>query len=305
MRAREWENLIGRTPLVLLKRLGGKATILAKCEWFNPGGSVKDRAALFMLKEALASGKLAPGGTVVEPTSGNTGIALAWLSRRLELQVVITMPENMSRERVDLLTAYGAKVVLTPAEKGLPGAVEAAKELVQEMKGAFMPDQFSNPANAEAHYRTTGPEIWEDTEGRVDIVVAGVGTGGTLTGIARYLKERKPEVQVVAVEPAESPVLSGGKPGRHGIQGIGAGFVPPLLARELIDEVILVTTAEAVATCRELAAKEGILAGLSSGAACRAALKLASRPENRGKVVVVIFPDSGERYISLGLWRKA
>ncbi|MGO0123514.1 cysteine synthase A [Desulfothermobacter acidiphilus] len=304
MPVQEWEDLIGRTPLVRLRQASSRATVLAKCEWFNPGGSSKDRAALFMLRAALASGRLAPGGTVVEPTSGNTGIALAWLGVRMGLKVVITMPENMSRERVSLLRAFGAQVVLTPAAEGLSGAVRVARDLVAEIEGAFLPNQFANPANVEAHYRTTGPEIWEDTEGRVEVVVAGVGTGGTLTGIARYLRERRPQVQVVAVEPAESPLLSGGTPGPHGIQGIGAGFLPPLLERELVTEVVAVSTEQAEAAVRELAREEGMLVGLSSGAAYWAALQLANRPENLAKTIVAIFPDSGERYLSLGLWER-
>lgn len=299
--------LIGNTPLVALQKVGAglSARVTAKCEWFNPGGSSKDRAALWMLKDAMARGLLREGGTIVEPTSGNTGISLAWLGVRFGLRVVLTMPETMSVERRTLLQALGAEVVLTPGTEGIPGAVRRAERLAAEIPGAIIPNQFANPANPESHYRTTGPEIWRDTGGNVDIVVAGIGTGGTLIGIARALKELKPGVKTVAVEPAESPVLSGGTAGMHGIQGIGAGFVPEVVDRSLIDEIIPVPTAAAVETARSLARKEGLLAGISSGAACFAALSAARRPENEGKLVVTVLPDSGERYLSTGLFEKS
>lgn len=298
--------LIGNTPLVTLTKVaaGLPARVAAKCEWFNPGGSSKDRAALSMLKDALAKGLIREGGTIVEPTSGNTGISLAWLGARFGLRVLLTMPETMSAERRALLQALGAEVVLTPGAEGLPGAVRQAGKLAAEIPGAVILNQFANPANPESHYRTTGPEIWRDTGGRVDMVVAGVGTGGTLIGIAKALKERNPGVKTVAVEPAESPVLSGGAAGRHGIQGIGAGFVPQVVDRSLIDEIIPVTTDAAVETVRSLARKEGLLVGISAGAACHAALSVAARPENEGKLVVAILPDSGERYLSAGLFER-
>ncbi|MEW6192253.1 MAG: cysteine synthase A [Bacillota bacterium] len=299
-------GLIGNTPLVGLARIaaGLPARVAAKCEWFNPGGSAKDRPAWWMLQDALARGLIRPGDTIVEPTSGNTGIALAWLGVQLGLRVILTMPETMSAERRKLLRALGAEVVLTPAAEGIPGAVRCAEEIAAAA-GAFTPNQFGNPANPESHYRTTGPEIWRDTEGQVDIVVAGVGTGGTLTGVARALKERKPGVRTVAVEPAESPVLSRGVAGKHGIQGIGAGFVPQVLDRDLIDEVFPVPTEAACEMARSLAVKEGMLTGISAGAACFAALSVAGRPENAGKLVVVVFPDGGERYLSTGLFDDA
>ncbi|MEW6447119.1 MAG: cysteine synthase A [Bacillota bacterium] len=298
--------LIGNTPLIPLTKVGAglPARVAAKCEWFNPGGSSKDRAALWMLKDALAKGLLREGGTIIEPTSGNTGISLAWLGVRLRLRVILTMPETMSAERRTLLRALGAEVVLTPGAEGIPGAVRRAKELASEIPGAIIPNQFANPANPKSHYLTTGPEIWHDTGGQVDIVVAGIGTGGTLVGIAKALKERKPGVKTVAVEPAESPVLSGGAPGKHGIQGIGAGFVPQVVDMSLIDEIIPVATSAAMATARSLAEQEGLLTGISSGAACFAALSVARRPENEGKLVVAVFPDSGERYLSTGLFEK-
>lgn len=297
-------RIIGNTPLVRLKRVlcGLTATVAAKCEWFNPGGSSKDRAALWMLREARQQGNLSIGGTIVEPTSGNTGVALAWLGVRLYLKVILTLPETMSIERRKLLAALGATVVLTPGDEGLAGAVRRAREIVNATPGAYMLDQFANPANPDSHYHTTGPEIWRDTTGQVDIVVAGIGTGGTLTGIARALKERRPKIRIIAVEPAESPMLCGGLRGQHGIQGIGAGFVPAVLDRSLVDEVFTVSTEAAVATTRSLAVKEGLLTGISSGAACFAALAVANRPENTGKLIVVVFPDSGERYLSTNLF---
>ncbi|MEW6574198.1 MAG: cysteine synthase A [Bacillota bacterium] len=298
--------LIGNTPLVALTKVGAglPARVAAKCEWFNPGGSSKDRAALWMLTDALARGLVREGRTIVEPTSGNTGISLAWLGVRFGLRVILTMPETMSAERRTLLRALGAEVVLTPGTDGIPGAVRRAQELAAEIPGAFMPNQFANPANPESHYRTTGPEIWQDTGGDVDIVVAGIGTGGTLVGIARALKELNPGVKTVGVEPAESPVLSGGMAGKHGIQGIGAGFIPQVVDRSLIDEILPVETGAAMATARSLAEREGLLTGISSGAACFAALSVAARPENEGKLVVAVLPDSGERYLSTGLFDR-
>jgi len=295
---------VGRTPLLVLHRVaaGLGARVAAKLEYLNPGGSVKDRAALAMLEAAERAGRLDRETVVVEPTSGNTGIGLAWICVRKGYRLVLTMPESMSLERRSLLAAYGAEVVLTPAEEGMAGAVRRAEELARRYPKAFIPSQFANPANPAVHEATTGIEIWEDTGGEVDILVAGVGTGGTLTGTARALKGRKPGLRVVAVEPAESPVLSGGSPGPHPIQGIGAGFVPPVLDRELVDEIVTVSGEEAKEMSRRLAREEGLLAGISSGAACAAALRLAARPENSGRLVVTIFPDSGERYLSSGLF---
>ncbi|MDI6710127.1 MAG: cysteine synthase A [Bacillota bacterium] len=297
---------VGRTPLLVLHRVtaGLEARVAAKLEYLNPGGSVKDRPALAMLEVAEAEGRLDPDTVVIEPTSGNTGIGLAWICARKGYRLVLTMPETMSLERRSLLAAYGAEVVLTPAAEGMAGAVRRAEELARSYPKAFIPQQFANPANPAAHEATTGIEIWNDTGGAVDILVAGVGTGGTLTGTARALKARKPGLKVVAVEPAESAVLSGGSPGTHRIQGIGAGFVPPVLERELADEVMTVTGDEAAKTARRLAREEGLLVGISSGAACAAALRLAARPENGGRLVVTIFPDSGERYISTGLFTE-
>ena len=301
-------QLIGRTPLLELtnleKKAHLKARILAKLEFFNPAGSAKDRVALAMIRDAEASGALKPGGTIIEPTSGNTGIALASLSAALGYSCIIVMPDSMSRERQTLIQAYGARLVLTTGEAGMAGAIAQAEALVREIPNSFMPDQFRNPANPRVHYQTTGPEIWEDVQGRVDIFVAGVGTGGTLSGAGGYLKLQNPALQLVAVEPAESPVLSGGHPGPHGIQGIGAGFIPQVFRRESCDEIIPVATAQALEAARTLAANEGILTGISSGAALFAALALAERPENAGKTIVTLFPDSGERYLSTSLFRK-
>lgn len=296
-------DLIGNTPLVRLSRIGKglPCEILGKLESKNPLGSVKDRIAWAMIRDAEERGLLRPGGIVVEPTSGNTGIGLAFVCAIRGYRLILTMPETMSLERRAILQALGAELVLTPAEEGMAGAVRAAHELAKRY-GAFMPHQFENPANPKIHERTTAEEIWNDTEGRVDIFVAGVGTGGTITGVGRVLKARKPSVRVIAVEPAASPVLSGGKPGRHRIQGIGAGFVPKVLDRSVIDEVILVTDEEAVETTRRLAREEGLLVGISSGAAVAAALKVAARPDSAGKVLVVILPDTGERYLSTGLF---
>lgn len=294
------QDVVGKTPLVRIRRIaeGVRAEIVAKLEFMNPGGSVKDRAALGMLVAAERDGRLGRGSVVVEPTSGNTGIALAMLCASRGLRLIVTMPESMSVERRKILEAYGAEVVLTPAHEGMAGAVQRAQEIAGSIPGAFMPQQFANPANAEAHRRTTAREIWEDTDGKVDVFVAGVGTGGTITGVGEALKAKRPDIRVVAVEPQESPVLEGGPAGSHGIQGIGAGFVPDVFKLEVIDEIVPVSTAEAVSMARRLAREEGILAGISSGAALAAALRVARRPENEGRLVVVVFPDGGERYLS-------
>lgn len=296
-------ELIGNTPLVRLSKVtrGVRAQVLAKLEMKNPLGSVKDRIGWAMIRDAEERGLLQPGGIVVEPTSGNTGIGLAFVCAIRGYKLVLTMPETMSVERRKLLQALGAEIVLTPGQEGMPGAVAKAQDLVRRL-GGFMPMQFENPANPRVHELTTGEEIWRDTEGQVDIFVAGVGTGGTVTGVGRLLKRRKPQVQVIAVEPAESPVLSGGKPGRHRIQGIGAGFVPPVLDRTVIDEVLTVSEKEAKEAARRLAGEEGILAGISSGAALAAALRVAARPQNAGKTLVVVLPDTGERYLSTDLF---
>jgi len=294
---------VGRTPLVELRRIvpGNGARVLAKLESRNPGGSVKDRIALAMIEAAEREGKLVPGGLVVEPTSGNTGIGLAWVCAARGYRCLLTMPETMSVERRALLAHLGAEIVLTPGAEGMPGAIRRAEEIAAET-GAFRPDQFGNPANPRVHGETTGPEIWEDTGGKIDAFVAGVGTGGTITGIGRFLRERRPGIRIVAVEPAESPVLSGGKPGPHGIQGIGAGFVPAVLDTGLLDEVVRASTDEAIDAARRLASEEGILVGISSGAALHAALAVAARPEFAGKTVVTLFPDTGERYLSTPLF---
>lgn len=300
--AREFSDLIGKTPLLQLNRLCPDGRLLAKLESFNPAGSAKDRVALAMITAAEQAGQLCPGGAIIEPTSGNTGIGLAAVAVPRGYRVILTMPESMSMERRRLLSAYGAELVLTPGADGMAGAIAKAQELAREIPNAFIPGQFENPANARAHYETTGPEIWSDTEGGVDIFVAGVGTGGTLTGVGRYLKEQKPSVQVVAVEPVGSPVLSGGKAGGHGLQGIGAGFVPGVLDTSVYDEVVAVSEEEAYAAARDLVKKEGVLAGVSSGAALWAARLVLSRPENAGKTVVVLLPDTGERYLSSPLF---
>lgn len=296
------EQLIGRTPLLELKSDGPGARILAKLECFNPGGSAKDRAAKAMLDDAEKRGFLKPGAVIIEPTSGNTGIGLALVGSLRGYRAIIVMPDSMSIERQKLMKAYGAEVVLTPGSLGMAGAIAKAEEMAASIPGSFIPGQFVNPANAQAHYNTTGPEIWEDTEGQVDIFVAGVGTGGTITGVGRYLKEKNPGVRIVAVEPAASPILSGGQAGPHGLQGIGANFVPEVLDREVVDEVVTVTEADAFAAAREFGKKEGVLVGISSGAALWAAKKIARQPENRGKTVVVLLPDSGERYLSTTLF---
>jgi len=298
------EETIGGTPVVRLRRLApaGSAEVLVKLELFNPMASVKDRIAVSMIRSALQSGKLAPGGTIVEPTSGNTGVGLAFVAAALGLRLIVTMPESMSLERRKLLKAFGAELVLTPADKGMKGAIEKARELVATLPGAVMLDQFSNPANPAIHEETTGPEIWSATGGQLDVLVAGVGTGGTLTGVSRYLKPRLPNLWVVAVEPEASAVLSGKEPGPHGIQGIGAGFVPAILERKWIDEIVTVRDQDARETARRLAREEGILAGISSGAILWAALRIAEREGMQGKRVLAILPDTGERYLSTDLF---
>ena len=278
--------------------MGAPARIVAKLECFNPAGSAKDRIGLAMIEDAEQRGLLQPGAVIIEPTSGNTGIGLASVAAAKGYRVILTMPDTMSAERRSLLAAYGAELVLTEGAKGMAGAIEKAEKLAQETPGAFIPGQFENPANPRAHYETTGPEIWVDTDGKVDIFVAGVGTGGTITGVGRYLKEKNPAVRVVAVEPAGSPVLSGGKPGPHGLQGIGAGFVPKALDTSIYDEVICIENAAANAAARAVSRAEGLLVGISSGAALAAATELAKRPENAGKLIVALLPDSGNRYLS-------
>ncbi len=297
-------DVVGRTPLVRLEALtrGLGVTVLAKLEAMNPLGSVKDRIGVAMVLAAEAQGLIRPGGLIVEPTSGNTGIALAFVCAARGYRLILTMPETMSQERRKLLKHLGAQVVLTPGPEGMTGAVNRAKEILAEQPGAYLPDQFNNPANPDAHRRTTAEEIWRDTGGAVDILVAGVGTGGTITGVAEAIKARRPSFRAVAVEPAASPVLSGGPPGPHQIQGIGAGFVPGVLNRQVIDEIITVTDDEALDTAREVARREGILCGISSGAAVQAALQVARRPENQGKVIVTILPSTGERYLSTSLF---
>jgi cysteine synthase A len=291
---------IGKTPLVKINRLteGLNATVIGKIEAKNPSGSIKDRVCKFMVEEAEKQGLIKPGSVIIEPTSGNTGIGLAMVAAVKGYRLVLTMPENMSLERRNLLMAYGAQLVLTPESEGMFGAIKKAEELLSNTPGAFMPQQFKNKVNSKSHKETTGPEIWADTDGRVDIVVAGVGTGGTITGIAQYIKPLKANFKVVAVEPAASPVLSGGEKGPHKIQGIGAGFVPDVLDLKLIDEIIRVSDNDALKTARDAAQKEGLLLGISAGAALFAAIEVAKRSENKGKLVVVILPDTGERYLS-------
>lgn len=300
------DQLIGRTPLLRLTRLeqqlGLNAVLLAKLESFNPAGSVKDRVAKAMLDDAEAKGLIGPGDTIIEPTSGNTGIGLASVAAARGYRVIIVMPDTMSVERRQLMMAYGAELVLTPGAKGMTGAIEKAKELASETPGSFIPGQFENPANPDAHYRTTGPEIWQDTDGQIDLFVAGVGTGGTITGVSRYLKEQNPAIHVAAVEPADSPVLSGGKAGPHKLQGIGAGFVPAALNQQAYDEVLTVTTEQAFEASRALGRAEGVLAGISSGAALAGAIRLARLSENAGKTIVTLLPDTGDRYLSTGLF---
>ena len=299
------DELVGRTPLVRIGRLakGTNADVLVKLERSNPAGSIKDRAALQMIRDAEEEGILRPGAVIIEPTSGNTGVGLAALGAVRGYRVILTMPETMSLERRMLLMAYGAEVVLTPGGAGMQGAIDKAKELASRYPGSFIPEQFENPSHPKAQYLTTGPEIWEETEGRIDILVAGVGTGGTLTGVGRYLKERKPSVEIIAVEPDRSPLLSGGEAGPHGLQGIGANFIPKILDRSLYREVIRVKDEEAYHMGRRLAREEGILAGITSAAAVFAALKTANRPENKGKTIVAILPDTGERYLSTPLFQ--
>ena len=300
------DQLIGRTPLLELTHIeaaeGLNAKILAKLEYFNPAGSVKDRIAKAMIDDAEATGKLKPGSVIIEPTSGNTGIGLASVAAARGYRIIIVMPETMSVERRQLMKAYGAELVLTDGSKGMKGAIAKADELAKEIPNSFVPGQFVNPANPAAHKRTTGPEIWEDTDGKVDIFVAGVGTGGTVTGVGEYLKSQNPAVKVVAVEPATSPVLSKGTAGAHKIQGIGAGFVPDVLNTKVYDEVIPVANEDAFATGKLVGHKEGVLVGISSGAALWAAIQLAKRPENKGKTIVALLPDTGDRYLSTPLF---
>ena len=299
-------QLVGHTPLLELTRIEQaqalSARVLVKLERFNPGGSVKDRVALNMILQAEEAGLLAPGGVIIEPTSGNTGIGLACIAAARGYRTIVVMPDSMSAERRSLVTAYGAELILTPGAAGMKGAIAKAESLKAEIPGSIIAGQFVNPANPDAHYRTTGPEIWADTDGHVDLFVAGVGTGGTVTGVGRYLKEQNPAVRTVAVEPAGSPILSGGSAGPHGLQGIGAGFVPDVLDTGIYDEVLRVTEADAYAAARLLAREAGVLAGISSGAALHAALLLARRPENAGKTIVALLPDTGERYLSTPLF---
>ncbi len=301
-------ELIGNTPLVevvnIEKELGLEATVLVKLEYFNPAGSVKDRIAKAMIEDAESRGVLKEGAVIIEPTSGNTGIGLASIAASKGYRAIFTMPETMSVERRNILKAYGAEIVLTEGAKGMPGAIAKAKELAAEIPGSFIPGQFVNPANPAVHKATTGPEIWNDTDGKVDIFIAGVGTGGTLTGTGEFLKEKKPEVKIVALEPADSPVLSEGRKGPHGIQGIGAGFVPDVLNTKVYDEIFRAQTADAFAAAKLLAKKEGISVGISSGAALHGAIELARRPENKGKVIVALLPDSGDRYYSTALFTE-
>lgn len=300
------EAMIGRTPLLEARRLGASlslhARLLLKLEGMNPGGSAKDRVALSMLNDAEARGLIAPGGTIIEPTSGNTGVGLAAVGTARGYRVIIVMPDSMSIERRRLMAAYGAEVVLTPGSLGMAGCIDKAQALAASIPGSYIPGQFDNPANPAAHMASTGPEIWQECAGQVDIFVAGVGTGGTITGTGRYLKEQNPALRVIAVEPAASPLLSQGQSGPHGLQGIGANFIPAALDRSVIDEILPVTEENAYAACRLLAAKEGVLAGISSGAALHAAIQVAQQEENTGKTVVVILPDSGERYLSTGVF---
>ena len=300
------EQLIGNTPLLELTHLeqcfGLEAKILAKLEYFNPAGSVKDRAAKAMIDDAETRGVLKPGATIIEPTSGNTGIGLCSVAAVRGYKAIIVMPDTMSMERRTLMKAYGAQLVLTEGAKGMQGAIEKAEELAASIPGSFIPGQFVNPANAQAHFETTGPEIWADTDGKVDVFVAGAGTGGTITGVGKFLKEQNPAIHIVAVEPAASAVLSGGPAGAHGLQGIGAGFVPDVLDTSVYDEVVSVADADAMEVARQMGYQEGVLVGISSGAALWAAIEQAKRPENKGKNIVVLLPDSGDRYLSTALY---
>lgn len=302
------QDLIGHTPLVALHRLqvnhNSNATVLAKIEYLNPAGSVKDRVAREMIADAEASGKLQPGATIIEPTSGNTGIGLAAIAAVRGYKVVITMPDTMSVERCNLMKAYGAELVLTEGSKGMQGAIEKAEELARQIPGSIVAGQFNNPANPAAHIKTTGPEIWEDTDGTVDIFIAGVGTGGTVSGVSAYLKDKNPAIQVIAVEPAGSPVLAGGSAGPHKLQGIGAGFIPKTMNTESYDEIIAVKDEGAFAIGREIARTEGLLVGISSGAALWAALEVAKRPENAEKTIVVLLPDTGDRYLTTEMFAE-
>ena len=302
------QQLVGNTPLLqltnIMKSQGLSATVLGKLECWNPAGSVKDRVALAMLNDAEEKGLLQPGATIIEPTSGNTGIGLASVAACRGYRTIIVMPDSMSMERRLLMSAYGAELILTPGAKGMQGAIEKAQELAAEIPGSFIPGQFDNPANPAAHIATTGPEIWRDTDGQVDIFVAGVGTGGTITGTGAYLKEKNPAIRVVAVEPAASPLLSGGEAGPHGLMGIGANFIPSVLDTKIYDEIIPVTEAQAYAAGRLMGRTEGILIGISSGAALHAAMDLAKRPENAGKNIVVLLPDSGDRYLSTPMYAE-
>lgn len=304
--ARHLTDLIGNTPLLHLKRfsdaMGIKADIIAKLEYFNPGGSVKDRVAFSMITEAERSGVLRPGGVIVEPTSGNTGVGLAWIGSSKGYKVILTMPDTMSKERCELLKAYGAQIVLTPGADGMAGAIARAEEIRISTPGAIVLGQFTNPANPAAHEATTGPEIWNATKGKVDIFISGVGTGGTITGTGRYLKSRNRNVRIVAVEPRESAVLSGENPGPHGIQGIGAGFTPVIYDPSVVDEIVTVYTDYARTMTRQIARQEGLLVGISSGAALAAALEIGRRPESEGKTIVALLPDTGERYLSTGVY---
>lgn len=303
MYAQSLTDLIGNTPMLALNRFHPEGNVVAKLEYFNPLSSAKDRAGYEMILQAEADGLLKQGGTIIEPTSGNTGVALAYVGVLRGYKVILTMPETMSQERRSLLAALGATLVLTAGSEGMGGAIKKAEELVASTPGAWMPNQFDNAANAMAHYKTTGPELWRDTKGTIDVFVAGIGTGGTITGVGRYLKEQNPNIQIIGIEPATSPVLTEGKSGAHKIQGIGAGFIPATLDRTVVDQVITITNEEAMDTTRMLAQTEGLLVGISSGAAAYGARKIASLPEMKGKTIVALLPDTGERYLSTGVFQ--